>query len=160
MSKKKRILIISCFCVLLLITGIANVVLNNAVQAETESSLVSSTTYANFFESYRSDRVSTRNQEVQYLDAIIASANSSAEAKANAESEKNKLMKLMEMELALEGIIKAKGFEDAIISALTSNISVLVKKTELTSAEVAQIVEIITTQTDYTLDNIKIIPVE
>ena len=127
MSKKKRILIISCFCLLLLITGVANVVLNNAVQAESESTLVSTNTYASFFDSYRTDRVSTRNQEIQYLDAIIASSSSSAESKASAEAEKASLLKLMEMELALEGIIKAKGFEDAIISALSSNISVIVK---------------------------------
>lgn len=160
MSKKKRIIIISCFCLLLVITGVANVFLNNSITSATESTLVSSTTYAGFFESYRADRVSTRSQEVQYLDAIIVSSTSSAEAKANAEAEKARLLKLMEMELALEGIIKSKGFEDAVISALTSNISVIVKNSELTSVEVAQIVDVITSQTDYTLDNIKIIPVE
>ena len=160
MSKKKRILIISCFCVLLLVTGIVNVVLNNSVKAETKTTTVSTTTYSSFFESYRSDRTSTRTQEIQYLDAIIASANSSAEAKASAEAERAELVKLMETELVLEGLIKSKGFEDAIISALSSNISVIVKNAELTSSEVAQIVEIITSQTDYTLDNIKIIPVE
>ena len=160
MSKKKRIILIGCFCLLLIATGIVNVVLNNAVNAKTNQTPVSSTTYTSFFNSYRTDRTSTRNQEIEYLDAILASATSSAEAKANAETERADLIKLMESELVLEGLIKAKGFEDAIISALSSNITVIVKKAELTSSEVAQLVEIITTQTNYTLENIKIVPVE
>lgn len=160
MSKKKRIILIGCFCLLLIATGIVNVVLNNAVNAKTNPTPVSSTTYTTFFNSYRTDRTSTRNQEIEYLNAILASATSSAEAKANAETERADLIKLMESELVLEGLIKAKGFEDAIISALSSNITVIVKKAELTSSEVAQLVEIITTQTNYTLENIKIVPVE
>ena len=35
MSKKKRIILIGCFCLLLIATGIVNVVLNNAVNAKT-----------------------------------------------------------------------------------------------------------------------------
>ena len=57
-------------------------------------------------------------------------------------------------------IFKAKGFEDAIVSTSSSNINVIVKSAELQESEVAQIVEIIQGQTNYNLDNIKIIPVE
>lgn len=66
----------------------------------------------------------------------------------------------METELALEGLIKAKGFEDVVISTSATNINVIVKSAELQEAEVAQICDIIEGQTDYTLDNIKIFPVE
>ena len=40
------------------------------------------------------------------------------------------------------------------------SINVIVKSAELSADEVAQIVDIIETQTSYTIDNIKIIPVE
>jgi len=63
-------------------------------------------------------------------------------------------------ENVLERLILAKGFADAVISSSNGNISVIVKSAELTKAEVAQIVEIVQTQTGLDIDNIKIIPVE
>ena len=158
LSKKKRILILSCFVVLLVVTGVLNIVINNNVVENVSAGYESAN--ANFFATYRADRQDTRSQEIVYLDAIIASANSSAEAKNSAETKKQELVAQMESELMLEGLIKAKGFEDAIVSTSSSNINVIIKSAELMSSEVAQIVEIIQGQTNYNLENIKIIPVE
>ena len=66
----------------------------------------------------------------------------------------------MELELVTEGLIKAKGFEDVIVTSSTSCINVVVKAGELTSGEVAQIVAIVQEQSGANLDNLKIIPVE
>lgn len=158
LSKKKKIIIVSCFTVLLLGAGVLNLVLNKTLLADPSKNTV--VTNANFFSNYRTDRTETRNQEILYLDAIISSNNTSAEAKKNAEQKRQELVGLMETELALEGLIKAKGFNDAVVSSSTSAINVIVKSAELSSDEVAQIVDIIETQTNYTIDNIKIIPVE
>lgn len=158
LSKKKKIIIVSCFTVLLLGAGVLNLVLNKTLLADSSKNTV--VTNANFFSTYRTDRTDTRNQEILYLDAIIASNNTSAEAKKTAEQKRQELVGLMETELALEGLIKAKGFNDAVISSSTSAINVIVKSAELSADEVAQIVDIIETQTSYTIDNIKIIPVE
>lgn len=158
LSKKKKIIIVSCFTVLLLGAGVLNLVLNKTLFADSSKNTV--VTNANFFSTYRTDRTDTRNQEILYLDAIIASNNTSAEAKKTAEQKRQELVGLMETELALEGLIKAKGFNDAVISSSTSAINVIVKSAELSADEVAQIVDIIETQTSYTIDNIKIIPVE
>ena len=95
-----------------------------------------------------------------YLDAIIASSSSSAEAKQSAEEKKAEILATIESELTLESLIKAKGFDDVIVTTAASNINVVVQSAELTSTEVAQIVDVIQNQTDYTLDNIKIIPLE
>lgn len=158
LSKKKKIIIVSCFTVLLLGAGVLNLVLNKTILSD--QAKTTAVTNANFFSTYRTDRTDTRNQEILYLDAIIASGNTSAEAKATAEAKRQELVGLMETELALEGLIKAKGFNDAVISSSTSAINVIVKSAELSADEVAQIVDIIETQTSYTIDNIKIIPVE
>ena len=66
----------------------------------------------------------------------------------------------MEMELVTEGLIKAKGFDDVIVTSSSSCINVIVKSANLTSGEVAQIVSIVQEQSNASLDNIKIIPVE
>ena len=158
MSKKKKFFIVGGFCLLLAITGVLNIVLNsNIVSSAANNNTV---TAGNFFTTYRTDRTDTRDQEIMYLDAIIASSSASAESKAAAEAKKAEMIALMETELILEGLIKAKGFEDVIVSSSTSNINVIVKSVELTRAEVAQIVDIIKAQTNYDIDNIKIFPVE
>lgn len=157
MSKKKKIIILATMFVLLIVTGYLNIVLNEnqTITAGSESVVT-----GNFFTTYRTDRQSTRDQEMAYYDAIIASATSSAEAKANAESKREEIVSNMELELVTEGLIKAKGFEDVIVTSSTSCINVIVKSGELTSSEVAQIVTIVQQQSGAELDNIKIIPVE
>ncbi len=157
MSKKKRIIIVTGFCLLLALTGVLNIVLNNSAKTSTTGEV---TTTANFFTSYRTDRNSTYDQEMSYLNAIIASSSASAEAKANAEKEQAQIIANMKLQNQMEGLIKAKGFTDVVVSALTNNISVIVKSGSLTDVEVANIVDVITSETDYTIDNIKIIPVE
>lgn len=155
LTKKKKIIILSVMAVLLVVTGYLNIALNRGV-VETSGNV----TTANFFSTYRSDRESVRNEEIKYYNAIIASTDSSAEAKANAETKRADLIKTMETELVTEGLIKAKGFEDVIVTSTTSNVKVVVKSAELTKTQVAQIVDIVKEQTGLAIDYIKIIPVE
>ena len=161
MSKKKRFFIISAFCLLLLVTGTINVLVNNSIiETQQTGSTNITATAGNFFTNYRTNRQNTRSEELMYLEAIISSQTSSAEAISNAEAEKMKIVSAMESEMALEGLIKAKGFEDVIISDLNNSLTVIVKSAELDKAEVAQIVEVVQDQTKYDIENIKIIPVE
>ena len=157
MSKKKKIIILVTMFVLLVVTGYLNIVFNDNSTVVTSGENI---TTGNFFTTYRTDRQSTRDQEIAYYDAIIASTSSSAEAKASAESKKQEIVSNMELELVTEGLIKAKGFEDVVVTSSASCINVVVKSGELTSGEVAQIVSIVQEQSGFDLDNIKIIPVE
>lgn len=156
LTKKKKIIILCVMVALLVITGYLNVVLNNGVINTSGNQITS----GNFFSTYRSDRESTRNQQILYYDAIVASASSSADAKTTAQTKKENLIDSMEMELTTEGLIKACGFEDVIIANSSEMINVIIKSAELTSSEVAKIVSIVKQQTNATIDNITIIPVE
>ena len=157
MNKKRKIVILSVMFVLLVATGYLNIVLNGNTATIANSSNVVT---GNFFTTYRSDRQSTRDQEIACYDAIIASATASSEAKATAEAKKQALVSTMEMELVTEGLIKARGFEDVVVTNSNSCVNVIVKSATLTSSEVAQIVSIVQEQSNMSLDNIKIIPVE
>lgn len=157
MSKRKKIVILATMFVLLVVTGYLNIVLNGGATTVTNSDNVVT---GNFFTTYRTDRQSTRDEEMAYYDAIIASATASADAKATAELKKQELVASMETELVTEGLIKAKGFDDVIVTNSNSCVNVIVKSAALTSTEVAQIVSIVREQTNASLDNIKIIPVE
>ena len=157
MSKKKKIIILATMFVLLVVTGYLNIALNGGATTTASSQNVVT---GNFFVTYRTDRQSTRDQEIAYYDAIIASATSSQDAKQTAEQKKAELVSTMEMELVTEGLIKAKGFEDVIVTNSNSCVNVIVKSAELKSNEVAQIVSIVQSQANVALENIKIIPVE
>lgn len=156
MKKRTKIIIIAAMVLLLGITGYLNVVLNNSVSSNNDNT----TSTSSYFQTYRSDRESTRDQEMLYYDAIIASETSSADAIATAESAKLALIEQMEQELVVEGLIKAKGFEDCVVTISDSDVNAVVKSGDLTETEVAQIVEIIQSQLNTSLENIKIIPVE
>ena len=159
LSKKKKIIILSAMVALLLVTGYVNVALNSSLSSGATQTSASATT-ANFYTNYRSEREATRTQEIQFYDSIIASATSSEEAKIEAEANKVNLIAQMEKELVTEGIIRGKGFEDAIVTSSSSNVNVFVKSAELTSAEVAQITTVVTEQLNVELDKIIIIPSE
>lgn len=155
-TKAKKVLILTSFCLLLLITGGVNIYMNNLTSQEANANVQ---TTANFFSNYKSDRTETRNQEMLYLEAIIASEATSTDAKANAEAEQLKLIKNMEIVMNIENLIMSKGFSDVAVSTSSGNISVMVETSGLTSAEVAQIVDIVINNSDYSYDNIKIIEV-
>lgn len=156
-SKKKKIIILSVMVALLLVTGYVNVALNSSLSSSTTQTS-STAVNANFYTTYRNERESTRTQEIQFYDSIIASATSSDDAKKEAETNKMALISLMEKELVTEGIIRGKGFEDAIVTSSDSNVNVFVKCAELTSAEVAQISSVVTEQLSVELDKVIIIP--
>lgn len=154
--KAKKVLILGCFCAVLLITGGVNIYLNSSV-AEGASGNVQSS--ANFFTNYRNDRTETRSQEILYLDAIISSDATSAEAKSAAEAERLDLITKMDMVMTIESLLNAKGFTDAVVSTSSGNISVIVETSGLTNTEVAQITDIVVNNSGYSIDNIKIIEV-
>lgn len=157
LKKKTKIIILSAMVVLLGLTGYLNIALNN--QSINTSATTSTTTSYNYFDSYRTDRSATRDQEILYYTAIIEDENTTSEAKTEAQDKKLALISEMENELALEYLIKGLGFSDAIVTTSPSYINVIVKSSELTSSEVAKIVTVITEQTTYDLTAIKVIPV-
>ncbi len=156
MKNRTKIIIITVMVLLLGVTGYLNVMLNNSVSKNQNET----TTTTSYFSTYRSTRESTRDQEMLYYDAIISNETSSEDAVKNAEQSKLSLIKQMEKELVVEGLIKAKGFSDCVISISDANVNAVVKAKELNKSETAQIVAIIQSQLGTGIENIKIMPVE
>lgn len=160
LTKKKKIIVLTSMLVLLVITGVLNVLLNSSSNISTTASAGYEYTTSSFFTTSRQDRTSTRNESIEYYNQILQSSSSSQEAKANAESSINSIISAMSMETTMEGLIKAKGFSDALVNYSSTYINVILQSANLTETEVAQIVEIIQSQVDRDIDYIKIIPVE
>ena len=159
LTKKKKIVVLVSMLVLLVITGVLNVVLNSSAQT-TSSSASEVYSSASFFTTCRTDRTNTRNESIEYYNAILNNESSSQEAKQNAEAQIDALISAMSMETTMEGLIKAKGFSEALVNYSSTYINVIIKSSELTETEVAKIVEIIQSQVERDIDYIKIIPVE
>jgi len=159
LTKKKKVIVLVSMLVLLVITGFLNIILNKTTE-EASTTLNSNYSSASFFATCRVDRNTTRNETMEYYNQIIKSEESSADAKLNAEKQIKSLLEAMQMEVSMEGLIKAKGFSDALVNYSSTYINVILQSAELTESEVAQIVEIIQSKVDRDIDYIKIIPVE
>lgn len=155
MKKRTKILIIVAMVVLLGVTGYLNIMLN---QSMTQQQIT--TTTSNYFSAFRTDREATRDRELLYYDAIINGENTSPEAKQNAENAKMALMAKMESELTIEGLIKSRGFEDAVITISDNSINVMVKCSSLDEPQVTKILNIVQTELKKTdIEGIKVIKV-
>lgn len=113
---------------------------------------------ANSFAAYREQRGISRAQEIQMLDEMIADTNSGSASAEEARAQKLALVRSMEQETALEGLLKAKGFEDVLVSSRSGAVTVVVKRESITSAEATQILELAMRETGEEARNIKIIP--
>ena len=158
MGKKRKIIVLSCMIALLAVTAVFNFVMTSSTYDIDQSLSVSS---ANYFAQYRSERITTRNEELLQLDAIIASAEDSSEEKANALAMKIQLTALTEKELLLESLIKAYGFEDAVvvIGLESNNVNVIAKSESLTNDDAILIYSIVSEEANVSPENVKIIPI-
>ena len=129
MSKTKKIIVMSSLVLLLAVTAVLNVLLARSRTASGDTAVVS----ANYFTTYRSERTATRSEELVQLDRVIALYDEGSEKYAEAVSLKLKIVEIMEKELALETMIKSKGFSDAVVSIGidSDNVNVFVNSNEL-----------------------------
>lgn len=111
---------------------------------------------ANYFESFRADREAVRGKEIEYLDAIIGDDATDAETLAQAQEQKLAIVASMEMEFTLESLIKAKGFEDVAVTYHEGSVNVFVDAEALSDEQVAQILDIVTTETGEGASSVKV----
>ena len=144
---------------LLLAAVAANVIMNRneakAAQAEAAVSVSAPGGRGSFFDIYRSERDSVRTQELAYLDAIVAQGGDEATL-SEAQKQKLALVDCMESELNTENLIRAKGFEEVIVSMHNGSVNVIVDADALTDEQVAQILDIVLRETGESAENIKV----
>lgn len=157
MTKKKKIIIMSSLVLLLAVTAILNVVL---VSRETSANADSVTT-ANYFATYRSERTTTRSEELLQLDSVIALYDEGSEKYNEAVDLKKKIVGVMENELVLENMIKSLGFSDAVVSIGidSENVNVFINSDELQADTALAIYNLLRNEAGVGKTNIIIMPV-
>lgn len=129
MSKRKKIIIMSSLVFLLALTAVLNVLLANNVIASGETAVTTS----NYFTTFRSERATTRSEELLQLDSVIALYEEGSDKYNEAVEMKKKIVSMMEKELLLETLIKSRGFSDAVVSIgmESNNVNVFINSDEL-----------------------------
>ena len=143
---------------LLVLTGCLNYFLNRP--ADQPAGGDSSVTYSDYFAASRADRDTSRSETVLYYETIIGNEATSAEAKANAEKDLAALVSGIDTEQRLETLIKALGFDDCLVTVGKENINVIIKSDALTDQEVAQVLEVVHSETGKLVENVRIKPID
>ncbi|MDD4569921.1 MAG: SpoIIIAH-like family protein, partial [Tepidanaerobacteraceae bacterium] len=112
---------------------------------------------SDFFIDYKLERDRLRSQEADYLRELINNPNAGEESKEKAQQDLISLSQKVEKEMIVENLIKAKGFEDALIFFSDEFVNVVVKTNGLEPKDVAQITDVVTKTAGITVDKITII---
>lgn len=111
----------------------------------------------NYFASTMLDRQRARDEALEVLRSVTASAEALESTKTQAFEDISVLARDIERESNIETLVKSKGFEDCIAVISGNTVNVIVKTNGLLPGEIAQIKEIVYEQTGTEPLNVKII---
>jgi hypothetical protein len=154
----KKVLVIAGLAILLAVTGVLNwkFAADKKARQQAEGNGGTEQTVSSFAD-FRTERERVRTQELTSIDSIINNENTDTQTLAEAQKMKLELTDTMEKELLIEGLLKAKGFEDAVITISDTAVNVIVKQKDLTKQQVAQVLEIVLREAgDISAENVKI----
>lgn len=158
MTKRKKVVILSCMIALLAITAVFNFVLTGT---EGGASNTAATVSADYFTQYRTERVNSRNEELLQLEGVIASQGVTETALNEALSLKLELTSMTEREMLLESLLKAYGFDDVVvvIGLDSENVNVITKSADFTTDDAILIYTVVSEEINAQPENVKIIPI-
>lgn len=118
------------------------------------------TTATDYFAAVRLSRQQARDNAVNMLQEAMAYSSDSKSAESAAELED--IVQTALSEAQIESLVIAKGYTDCVAYMTTEGISVAVAAPEggLQEADVAVIADIVMSQSDYLLDDIRIVEVQ
>ncbi len=109
-----------------------------------------------YFEQARENRSTAREEALEIVQEMMNDVKADEAVKETAVQQASALAVSVEQESTIENLIKAKGFSDCVAYIDGEQCSIVVQSEELTAAQVAQITEIVTVQSDVMAQNITI----
>lgn len=126
-----------------------------------DAEFVSNDTVDNdYFSQVRLTRLTSRDEAVETLSAILGGGDLSDEEKATYTMQATELSKLSESESKIESLIKAQGFADCIVYLDGQTASIVVKSENLQPEQAAQIKDILLAEYIVPTENIRIFEVK
>lgn len=111
---------------------------------------------SNYFVEYRLSRDKLRANLIDRLDEIVNNSNTDEAMRTEAQKEIIKVGSMSQTELHIEGLIKGKGFKDALVFMTETDVKIVVSTNELSQQDMVKILDIVTTETKLDANNIKI----
>lgn len=110
-------------------------------------------------ESYRVERRNLRQAQIVQLNQIIHDEATDAEIISPAQRQLMTIMDSIDMETAIENVLKIRGFDDVLVSVRSGAASVFLRGVSISSQQATVILECITRETEISGGNVKIIPI-
>lgn len=114
----------------------------------------------NYFSTAKKERTAARKEAEDTIKETLKNDKLTEDDKKSALQRIEEMGARIESESNIESILKAKGFQEAVVIISDSGINVVVESDGLTSAQTMQIQDIVTAETNIQLQNIKIVPVK
>ncbi len=115
---------------------------------------------ADYFETAKKDRQKALDEAQELVEETLKSANVTDSEREAALKTTGAIAARIETANNIETLLKAKGFEKAVVVIGESDISVVVKSEGITTTQTLQIQDIVTAQTEIPLSNIKIVTIK
>ncbi len=133
-------------------------VLNNVINSVINETVTTNadTSTDEYFVKSRLDREKMYSQMIESYQKILESSSISNEQKEISQNEINNINKTKNAIMISENLIKNKGFEECILFINDMSINVVVKKSELSTEDIAQIQNIISRELGAEIENIHI----
>lgn len=165
---KKKQLVVAVLAVLVGVAGYLNVSREKTLTTENDLSaqgseeylgaaqLVESESVSDYFARARVDREAGRSKSIETFNSLISNSETDSQTKETAQAGVLELAKNTETETAIENLIRAKGFKDAVCYINGDKANVVVKADSMDSADAALILEIVSEQSGIENEKIKI----
>lgn len=114
-----------------------------------------------YFAQARLSRQQTVDKAEEQIKTALASSTLSTTDKQQIQASVTDLANTLKTEMVIENLIKAKGFTDCVAFINNGSVDIVIKPktgSDLTSAEAAQVKDIVIQQTKVAAGNLKIIP--
>ena len=161
MNNRKRLLAAAAIAALLALDGLAAYRLGARVsRASASADMPASVEARDPLDQFRLEREQLRAREAAQLNEIIYNEKSEADVVRMAQEQLLDLMNRADQEMTLEGLLRGRGFEDALVSVSGRSANVLIRKETVTRQESAVILELVMRETGLTGGNVKIIPIK
>ena len=108
---------------------------------------------------FRSERELVRKVEIEQLNALMKDESSGQAIRDQAREKLIQLTGWMEQEVTVEGILRADGYIDPLVTVHADSVNVLVRTAALTQSDASKILSLAARETGQSAGNIKVIPV-
>lgn len=119
--------------------------------------LSSNTSEEDFFIEFRLEREKVRSQHIDILATMLDNKDMALEIKTSAQKSLQSLLNISEMEMQIETLLLAKGFEDAVICWQDHAVHVIIREEGLTAVRAVQIRDLVARSLFVDLEDVVVI---